>query len=106
VKAGRCRYPVPHRLLIAGLMNYVYEGDYAHLIAVEGPAEPEPATSCRSASPPTGLPAQSQICVPESGSFAIELTVGDGAVAGARKAQFDRWRAALPRPLGPMHLSK
>ncbi|HTG38308.1 protein-disulfide reductase DsbD domain-containing protein, partial [Sphingomonas sp.] len=26
--AGELEYPVPHRLLIGGLMNYVYEGPY------------------------------------------------------------------------------
>src|SRR5688572_33181939 len=30
--AGPIQYPVPGRLIVAGLMNYVYEGDYAQLI--------------------------------------------------------------------------
>jgi len=100
VTAGPAQFPVPHRLLIAGLMNYVYEGDYAHLIAVEIPAGMAPGTKLPIRLAADWLACTEEICVPESGSFAIELTVGDGAVAGARKAQFDRWRAALPRPLG------
>jgi thiol:disulfide interchange protein/DsbC/DsbD-like thiol-disulfide interchange protein len=100
VKAAAPQFPVPHRLLIAGLMNYVYEGDYAHLIAVDIPAGLAPGTKLPIRLAADWLACTKEICVPESGSFAIELTVGDGAVAGARKAQFDRWRAALPRPLG------
>jgi thiol:disulfide interchange protein len=41
-----------------------------------------------------------QTCVPETATLSITLTVGDGAVAPDTRAQFDRWRAALPRPLG------
>jgi len=100
VTAAAPQFPVPHRLLIAGLMNYVYEGDYAHLIAVDIPAGLAPGTKLPIRLAADWLACTDEICVPESGSFAIELTVGDGTIAGARKAQFDRWRAALPRPLG------
>src|SRR3954453_9723159 len=37
-KAGPLRSPVPERLLIAGLMNYVYQGPYAELIDLRLPA--------------------------------------------------------------------
>ncbi|MGO7251938.1 hypothetical protein ACCS63_37010, partial [Rhizobium brockwellii] len=40
------------------------------------------------------------ICVPESQTLSTTLTVGDGAIDPARRAEFDRWRAALPKPLG------
>ncbi|MBY8822495.1 protein-disulfide reductase DsbD family protein [Sphingomonas colocasiae] len=99
-KAGPAQFPVPHRLLIGGLMNYVYEGDYAHLIALDIPAGLAPGTKLPISLAVDWLACTEEICVPESGSFAIELTVGDGTIDGARKAQFDRWRAALPRPLG------
>ncbi|HEX8553406.1 MAG TPA: protein-disulfide reductase DsbD domain-containing protein, partial [Sphingomonas sp.] len=36
--AGPLRYPVPERLLIAGLMNYVYERPFAMLADVQLPA--------------------------------------------------------------------
>src|SRR5690349_24652048 len=32
LSVGTLRYPVPSRLTIAGLMNYVYEHDYALLV--------------------------------------------------------------------------
>ena len=37
-RAGPLRYPVPTRLTIAGLMNYVYERDYAVLVRLKVPA--------------------------------------------------------------------
>ena len=40
-RAGEPLYPVPHQLLIAGLMNHVYEGDYAVLVPIDYEAEPE-----------------------------------------------------------------
>ena len=44
IKAGPLLYPVPDRLLIAGLMNYVYEHDYAHPVRLEIPAGLTPGT--------------------------------------------------------------
>ena len=35
---GPLRYPVPTRLTVAGLMNYVYERDYAILVRLKAPA--------------------------------------------------------------------
>src|SRR4051812_21239615 len=32
LKAGPLRFPVPERLIIQGLMNYVYEGEHALLV--------------------------------------------------------------------------
>src|SRR5215213_10378375 len=37
--AGPLRYPVPGRLEIAGLMNYVYERDYAVIARLKVPAD-------------------------------------------------------------------
>src|SRR5689334_24859951 len=37
--AGPLRYPVPTRLTVAGLMNYVYERDYAVLVRLKVPAD-------------------------------------------------------------------
>src|SRR5690349_11604481 len=35
--AGQLRYPVPTRLTVAGIMNYVYEKDYAVLVRLKVP---------------------------------------------------------------------
>lgn len=100
VTAGEAQYPVPHRLLIAGLMNYVYEGDYAHLITLKLPQGLARGTRLPIRLAADWLACTDEVCVPESGTLAIELVVGDGAIGAAHKSRFDRWRAALPRPLG------
>jgi len=100
VVAGPLRYPVPHRLLIAGLMNYVYEADYAHLISLRLPAGLTRGTVLPIRAKVKWLACTDEICVPEQADLALSLTVGSGAADPARRADFDRWRAAMPRPLG------
>ena len=41
---GPLRYPVPTRLTVAGIMNYVYERDYALLTRLTVPASPASIT--------------------------------------------------------------
>lgn len=101
---GQLEYPVPQPLLIAGLMNYVYETDYAQLVTLDIPKGLAPGTRLPISVTLDWLACNPQTCVPETGTLKTELTVGDGAVAPAMAAEFDRWRAALPRPLGsPAH---
>ncbi|WP_256731504.1 protein-disulfide reductase DsbD domain-containing protein, partial [Sphingomonas sp. dw_22] len=96
--AGPLRYPVPQRLLIAGLMNYVYEGQFVRLATLKIPA------GARGTLPVKVnldyLVCTDSLCVPEKVDLATTLTIGDGAVSPERRADFDKWRAALPRPLG------
>jgi thiol:disulfide interchange protein len=100
VAFGPIEYPVPQPLLIAGLMNYVYEKDYAQLVSVDVPEGLAPGTMLPISGKLDWLACNPQTCVPETATLAITLTVGDGAVAPDMREQFDRWRAALPRPLG------
>ncbi|KQX18364.1 MULTISPECIES: protein-disulfide reductase DsbD family protein [unclassified Sphingomonas] len=97
---GPPRYPVPQRLIVAGLMNYVYERPYALLMTLTVPKGLPSGTPLRIAGKARWLACSPTICVPEQGPVAIELTVGDGAVTAASRARFDRWRARLPMPLG------
>lgn len=91
---GELRYPVPTRLTIAGLMNYVYERDYAVFARLEVPAGASGKVPIRAQA--QWLACTDKICVPESGSFEIDLPVGQGT---PNRPQFDEWRRALPRPL-------
>jgi DsbC/DsbD-like thiol-disulfide interchange protein len=98
--AGEPAYPVPTTLVIAGLMNHVFGSPYALLVPVHIPSGLAARTSF-----PIGLKTQylvctSTICVPESAETHLDLTIGDGAIDGARSKQFDAWRQALPRPIG------
>ncbi|MES2137862.1 MAG: protein-disulfide reductase DsbD domain-containing protein, partial [Pseudomonadota bacterium] len=92
--AGELRYPVPTRLTVAGLMNYVYERDYAVLVRLKVPANARGTVPVRAAA--HWLACTDKICVPEQGELSLDLPVGTGS---PNRAQFDAWRTALPRPL-------
>lgn len=100
VTAGPLLYPVPQRLTVAGLMNYVYEGPFAQLVRLKLPEGLAPGTRLPVRVRSDYLVCTEQLCVPEHADLAIDLTIGDGRIAPERRALFDRWRAALPRPLG------
>jgi DsbC/DsbD-like thiol-disulfide interchange protein/cytochrome c biogenesis protein CcdA len=92
--AGPLRYPVPGRLEIAGLMNYVYERDYAVLVRLQVPADATGLIPIRAEA--HWLACTDKVCVPEQGELSLDLPVGSGT---PQRGQFDQWRRALPRPL-------
>src|SRR4051794_12228144 len=61
--AGPLRYPVPTRLTVAGLMNYVYERDYAVLVRLRVPADAAGIVPIRLDA--HWLACTDKICVPE-----------------------------------------
>ena len=88
-RAGEPEYPIPKRLLIAGLMNHVFEGDYAVLVPITIPPGANPARA-----PPIGvqvdyLACTDKICVPQRASLSLDPA---RAVADPR---FDAWRAKI-----------
>ena len=92
--AGQLRYPVPTRLTVADLMNYVYERDYAVLVRLKAPAGAHGTVPIRAEA--HWLACTDKVCVPEQGQLSLDLPVGTGT---PERAQFDEWRRALPRPL-------
>ncbi len=92
--AGPPRYPVPTRLTVAGLMNYVFERDYAVLVRLKVPAGAAGTVPIRADA--HWLACTDKFCVPEQGPLALDLPVGSGT---PNRAQFDAWRRALPQPL-------
>lgn len=99
---GRLEYPVPQTLLVQGLMNHVYAGEYVVLVPLR-----------ISANAPQGrhglvlaarwLACTDKICVPEMADLTLQngITVRAGPAAPAPDAaRFDTWRALLPAPLG------
>jgi DsbC/DsbD-like thiol-disulfide interchange protein/cytochrome c biogenesis protein CcdA len=99
VQVDAFRYPVPQRLTIAGLMNYVFEGPHATLATLRVPADAPRGAALPLRARIDYLACTDQICVPEQADLALDLRVGDGSIAAETRAQFDTWRAALPRPL-------
>jgi thiol:disulfide interchange protein len=99
-KAGDPAYPVPTTLVIAGLMNHVYEKPYALLVPFDVPAGLARGTALPVSAKLDYLVCTTSICVPETATVSTSLTVGDGAPDPAATAKFDAWRKALPRPLG------
>ncbi|MBJ6121575.1 protein-disulfide reductase DsbD family protein [Sphingomonas mollis] len=99
VTAEAPAWPVPETLIVAGLMNYVYERPYAPLVRLRVPAGLAAGTVLPIGLKLDYLVCTRTVCVPEQQTLATTLTVGDGAVAPATRARFDAWRQAIPRPL-------
>jgi thiol:disulfide interchange protein len=96
-RAGPLRYPVPGRLTIQGLMNYVYEGEHALLVDLAVPPGLAPGAGLPVRGRIDYLVCTDKICVPESADLALNLAVGDGT--GRPDPAFDAYRRALPQPL-------
>ena len=93
--AGEIAWPTPRQLPIGPLMNFGYEGTLLLPVPITVPA------GFQGTSLPLRLEAQwlvcKDVCIPESGDFALELPVKAATVAHA--ALFDAARAAAPRTL-------
>lgn len=95
--AGELQYPVPTRLTVADLMNYVYERDYALLVRLKVPGNASGTVPIRAQA--HWLACTDKICVPEQGELALDLPIGSGT---PNRAQFDQWRRAIPQPLATL----
>lgn len=100
VTVGELRYPVPEPLLIAGLMNHVYEGPYGVLADLRVAPGVAPGTRLPVRAKANWLACTDKVCVPESGELSLDLVAGGGVVEASQRRLFDDWRARLPRPLG------
>lgn len=92
---GALAFPVPQTLLLQGLMNHVYEHDYAVLVPFTVPKGATPGTTLPISAKANWLACTEAICVPENATLQGTVTVGSGPA----DARFDGWRAALPAPL-------
>jgi thiol:disulfide interchange protein len=100
VTAGDPRYPAPQQLIVAGLMNYVFEQPYAVIVPLTVPQGLAGGSKLPIKLHLQYLVCTKTLCVPEQADLATELTVGDGQPDPALAAQFAQWRRALPQPLG------
>ena len=101
--AGALRYPVPTRLTVAGLMNYVFERDYAVLVRLKVPADASGTVPVRANA--RWLACTDKICVPEQGDLSLEATAEVlGCTVGTVKSNTSRGLDALRRLLGDQEL--
>jgi len=100
VTAGDPRYPAPQQLIVAGLMNYVFEQPYAVIVPLTVPQGLAAGTRLPIKLHLQYLVCTKTLCVPEQADLATELTVGDGRPDPIHAAQFAEWMRALPQPLG------
>jgi DsbC/DsbD-like thiol-disulfide interchange protein/cytochrome c biogenesis protein CcdA len=91
---GPVRYPVPTRLTIAGLMNYVYERDHAILVKLAVLRDTRGTLALRARL--DWLACTDKVCVPERGEVSLDIPVAPPTRADPR---FNEWRRELPRPL-------
>ena len=99
VTASEPAYPVPGRLIVADLMNYVFEKAYAPLVTLKLPAGLAVGTQVPVKLRTNYLVCSAEVCVPESADLSTVLTIGDGAISTASQGRFDAWRRAVPKPL-------
>lgn len=99
VTAGKPQFPVPDTLLISGIMNYIYKGDYAVLVNIVV-SENTPLGSLPISVKSEWLACTDEICVPEQDELSITLQVVGKDAAVSLNNAFNAYREALPRQLG------
>ncbi|MXP43114.1 protein-disulfide reductase DsbD family protein [Allopontixanthobacter sediminis] len=90
-QAGEPQYPVPHQLLISGLMNHVYKGPYTVLIPVTAAQDVPDGGRVPISVTAQWLACTDVICVPERA--VLQATV---PTSGQIDPRFTEWRAAIP----------
>lgn len=91
------QYPMPGRLSVAGMMNYVFDRDYALVATIHVPAGAELGATFPLDARLDYLVCTDQVCVPETATVTVNVAVG---APNATAAAFQAYRRALPRPLG------
>ncbi len=90
-RAGEPQYPVPEQLVIAGLMNHVYKGDYAVLVPITVPEGASLSITDPISVDAEWLACTDQICVPEQATLTLRIPQAQGTAN-----PFDAYRAQLP----------
>lgn len=90
-EAGEPQYPVPQKLVLSGLMNHVYEGEYAVLVPITVPAGAAAGNWAPITVEADWLACTDRICVPENATLTLRVPQVQAA-----SNPFDAWRAALP----------
>jgi DsbC/DsbD-like thiol-disulfide interchange protein/cytochrome c biogenesis protein CcdA len=97
-RTGEPRYPVPQTLLVSGLMNHVFESEYAVLVPLTLPKGLAAGTTLPVRVKANWLACTDALCVPESAELTTTITVG--GAPSAKASAFEEWTRRLPAPLG------
>ena len=97
---GPPHYPVPQTLLIGGLMNHVYEREYAVLNDIGLSVDARPGDAVPLQLTADWLACSDTLCVPEHAVLTTEARVAKPGEVAKPDPRFDQWRRALPAPLG------
>lgn len=99
ITVSEFEYPAPSPLIISGMMNYIYHGQYVLLAQLHIPENITLGTVLPVVLKVSYLVCNPQSCLPEQQSLAFDLTVGDGKVESDIEERLNHWRSRLPRPL-------
>lgn len=97
--AGPLRAPVPETLVVSGFMNHIYKARHAFLIDLKVPAGMKSGQSLDVKANARWSACSDLVCVPESATFSVPMTVGTGDIQASARTRFDIWRSNLPVPL-------
>ncbi|MFN3619270.1 protein-disulfide reductase DsbD family protein [Sphingorhabdus sp.] len=99
VMAGPIRAPVPETLIVSGFMNHIYKTKHAFLVDLEIPKNAVVGQNMDIRVDARWSACSDLVCVPESATLSVPMTIGRGTINNADRARFDLWRSALPVPL-------
>jgi thiol:disulfide interchange protein DsbD len=96
--AGEIQWPAPKAIRVEPLVNFGFEGTVLLPVEITVPADARPGDVFPLKAEATWLVCE-KICIPEEGSFSLDLTVGAASVAdGQAQARIEAAIAALPKP--------
>lgn len=78
--AGDIQWPAPHRMPIAGLVNYGFEGEFVLPVAITAPQDAKPGETMRLTANAMWLVCE-KICVPEEAELSLDLPVSAAPAA-------------------------
>lgn len=98
--AGPIQWPAPEALSVEPLVNFGFSDAVLLPVEIAVPDTAKPGDRLTLKANATWLVCE-KICIPEEGSFTLDLAVGSASIADeAAAARLDAARAALPQPAG------
>ena len=94
--AGPVRAPVPETLIVSGFMNHIYKSKHAFLLDLKIPNDAIVGQNLDIKVDARWSACSDLVCVPESATLSVPMTIGSGTIAKPNRARFDAWRSALP----------